>query len=173
MVTRQRKQEIVAELVEKLGNANGMYFVNIKGMKVTDSERFRNKLKEKSVFFRVAKNTLLNRAIKELGVDGIPEDQYVGENAVAVAYDDALAPAKIIKEFFDKNKMPEFKGALVEGQYFPASQLNELAALPSKPDMIASIIGSLNAPISGIVGSINAVMRDLANVIEEVAKKQA
>lgn len=173
MVTRQRKQEIVAALVEKLKDANGLYFVDVKGMKVSEINRLRNALKPKGVSISVVKNTLLCKAVEEVGISGIPEEQYVGETALAVTYDDALAPAKIIKESVDKNKMPEFKGALVEGQYFAASQLKELAALPSKPDMIASIIGSLNAPVSGIVGSINAVMRDLASVIEEAAKKRA
>ncbi|HMT11854.1 MAG TPA: 50S ribosomal protein L10, partial [Ignavibacteria bacterium] len=62
--------------------------------------------------------------------------------------------------------------ALVENVAYEGKQLNELASLQSKPELIAAIVGSLNAPISGIVGSINAVIRDLASLIEEVGKKQ-
>jgi large subunit ribosomal protein L10 len=62
---------------------------------------------------------------------------------------------------------------LLEGQYFDGTKLKELAALPGKKEMMSAIVGSLHAPISGIVGSINAVMRDLASIIEEVAKKKA
>ena len=65
------------------------------------------------------------------------------------------------------------KAAVIEGVFYDGSQLKAVAALLSKPEVMAAIIGSLESPISGIVGSINAVMRDAASLIEEVAKKQA
>jgi large subunit ribosomal protein L10 len=74
----------------------------------------------------------------------------------------------------DKGAKPKLKVALIENVTYDKSKLNELASLPTKPEIISSIIGSLHAPISGIVNSINAVIRDLASIIEEVAKtKQA
>jgi large subunit ribosomal protein L10 len=74
---------------------------------------------------------------------------------------------------FDKSQKPRLKAAVIEGVFYDGSQLKTIAALPSKPDIISGIIGSLHSPISGIVGSINAVMRDVAYLVEEVAKKQA
>jgi large subunit ribosomal protein L10 len=68
--------------------------------------------------------------------------------------------------------IPKLSFAVIEGELFEGSRLSELAAMPSRKDMIASIMGALNAPASGIVGAINAVMRDLASVIEEVAKSK-
>lgn len=174
MVTRKRKQEIVAELTETLSKANCMYFLDFAGMTVLDAYNFRNLLREKSLDYKVAKNTLIIRALNELeGVD-IPEDIFVGQTGIAIGYDDPVAPAKVIKEFSDKGDKPKFKGAYLEGQvYKGAEQLKVLASLPTKKDMYASIVGSLSAPQSGMVGTINALMRDIASLVEEVAKSKA
>ena len=94
------------------------------------------------------------------------------QTAIAFGYEDAVAPGKVIKKIYDKIDKPKFKGAVIEGQFFGENDLKKVASLPSREDMIAAIVGSLNAPASGIVGSISAVIRDLASVIDEVAKKQ-
>lgn len=171
MVTIQQKKEAVASLVEKLGRAQGYYLIGFETMTVEQTINFRRRLKEKGLEFVVAKNTSLKIAVKQAGVPEIPNEDYFGQSGFVFAYDDALAPAKIIKELFDKTEKPRLKAAIVEGQYFNGKQLNVLATLPSKPELIASILGSLNAPVSGIVGAINATMRDMISVIEEVAKK--
>jgi large subunit ribosomal protein L10 len=173
MITKQRKQEIVSELVEKFSKANGFYLVDFVGMKVVDSIRIRREFKKLSVDYRVAKNTLIQRALKDVGDYQIPLEIFTGQTAIIFAYDDPVTPAKTLKEQIDKFNKPIFKGAYIDGQFFDDKKLKTVASLPTKQDMMASIVGSLHAPISGIVGSINAVMRDLASVIEEVAKKQA
>ncbi len=172
MVTKDKKKEVVAELVELFRKTNGFYFIDFKSMPVKTMEILRNELKSKSVGLRVAKNTLIKLAFQQTDGIEMPVEKFTGQTALVLGYDDPLAPAKILKETIEKHKMPEFKGAIIEGQYFDGTTLKQLAAMPSKPEIIASILGSLNAPISGIVGSINAVMRDLASVIEEAAKKR-
>lgn len=173
MVTIKKKEEIVQALVEKFQKASGYYIVNFSGMTVADSIRVRRELKKQEVDYKVAKNTLIYRALKELNLENqIPESILKGPSAVVFGYDDPISPAKTIKEQFEKFQKPALKGAVIEGQYFDGSKLKELASLPNKQDMMAAIVGSLHAPISGIVGSINAVMRDVASLVEEVAKKQ-
>ena len=173
MITKQRKQEIVSELVEKFRNASGFYLVDFAGMKVSDSIRIRREFKKLSVDYRVAKNTLIQLAMKEVGEYQIPSEVFTGQTAIIFGYSDPVSPAKTLKEQIDKFTKPLFKGAYIDGQFFDDKQLKKIASLPTKQDMMASIVGSLHAPISGIVDSINVVMRDLASVIEEVAKKQA
>ena len=90
-----------------------------------------------------------------------------------MGYADPIAPAKIIREFSEKNNKLQLKAAVIEGQVFDGSQLKQISELPTREDIVAAILGSLNSPISGIVGSINAVMRDVASLVEEVAKKKA
>lgn len=176
MITKEKKHEIVAELKDKLQGVKGFYLVDFAGMTVAQSIKFRRQLKEKNIGFKVAKNTLINIALKESGVDfTIPDEKFAGASAIMVGYDDATAAAKILRDYLEKEKQekPALKAAVIEGQYFDGSQLKTVADLPTREDMIAAILGSLNAPASGIVGTINAVMRDVASLIEEVAKKKA
>lgn len=173
MITKQRKQLIVTDLAEKFSKSSGFYLVDFVGMNVADSIKIRRVFKKMNVDYRVAKNTLVLRALKEVGDYQLPSDIFTGQTAIIFSYDDPVSPAKTLKEIIDKSNKPVFKGAYIDGQFFDSKQLKTVASLPTKQDIMASIVGSLHAPISGIVGSINAVMRDLASVIEEVAKKQA
>ena len=136
---------------------------------------------EAKVDYKVVKNTLIKRALESAGEDGTVKfsqnlqalvDSLKGPTGVIFAYDDPVSPAKILKKHFDKLERPKLKVAVIENETYEGKRLNELASLLSKPQIIAAILGSLDAPISGIVGSINAVFRDLASVIEEVSKKQ-
>ena len=173
MKNLESKKQIVGELVDQLRNANGVYFINFEKMDVASVVNLRGLFHKENVSYKVAKNTLIWRALNEAGFEGLEESFLVGNTGLAFGSDDPLVPAKILKPILDKSDKPKFKGALVEGVFYGADQLKTLASLPSKSDLIAGIIGSLNSPISGIVGSINAVMRDLASVIEEAAKKRS
>lgn len=173
MITKQKKQEIVSNLIEKLNGVQGVYVLDFTGLTVFEAIKLRRAFKQINVKYVVAKNSLIKRALSENAGLSIPDKVFVGPSGLVLSYDDPVAPAKIIKDIFEKEKKPVLKGALLDGQFFDGSKLKELAALPGKLEMMASIVGSLHAPISGIVGSINAVMRDVAYLVEEVAKKKA
>ncbi|MFA7626741.1 MAG: 50S ribosomal protein L10 [Candidatus Kapaibacterium sp.] len=172
MITRERKQQIVEELVELLDQANGVYLVDFSAMTVAETYKFRKVIHEKNLTYKVAKNTLIDRAVEKVGKFSVPNESLVGQTGIVLSNDDPTAPAKVIKEFFEKGDKPKLKAAFIEGQYYPGSELKTIASLPSRTDLIAGILGSLNSPASGIVGAINAVMRDVASLVEEVAKKQ-
>lgn len=173
MITKELKQQTVTDLVERIRSASSLYFIDFTGMTVAQDQAFRNELRAKNVTIRVAKNTLILRALAEVGGYDIQDRQLFGQTAVVFGGSDPIAPAKVIRQFFEKGEKPKLKVAVVEGQMFNSSQLKEVSELPTREDMIAAIMSSLDSPISGIVGSINAVMRDVASLVEEVAKKQA
>lgn len=173
MVTKQKKEEVLAELTRKLRDTKGLYLVDYTGMTAAESVALRREFRSIGAEMKIAKNTLVRRALKEVGGFDIPDDQIVGQTALAMGYKDAIAPAKIIKRVVDKDKKLALKAAVIEGQVFAGNQLDTISTLPSREDLIAGILGSLQAPASGIVGAINAVMRDVASLIEEVAKKKA
>ncbi|MBI2794265.1 MAG: 50S ribosomal protein L10 [Ignavibacteria bacterium] len=173
MVTKDKKQEVITDLVGRIRRASSLYFVDFVGMSVAEDQAFRQVLREKGVGIKVAKNTLILRALAEVGGYEIEEKKLFGQTAMVFGAQDAIAPAKIIRQFFDKGEKPKLKLAVVEGQVFDGSQLKAVSELPTREDMISAIIGSIHAPISGIHGSINAVMRDVVMLIEEVAKKAA
>lgn len=172
MVTKQKKEQIIAELVEKLKNATGVYVVDFTTMTVAETNKFRGLVRENGLVYKVAKNTLLKRAFAEVGGINIPDANMFGQSGLVLCYDDPTVAAKVIKDVSEKSAKPRLKAAVLDGQFFDGSELKTLASLPSKADMIAGIIGSIAAPASGIVGAINAVMRDLASIIEEVAKSK-
>ncbi|HPD33926.1 MAG TPA: 50S ribosomal protein L10, partial [Candidatus Kapabacteria bacterium] len=104
--------------------------------------------------------------------ENIDDSFLSGNTSIALAYDDPLVPAKILKQILDKEEKPKFKAAIVEKVFYDKNQLNILGTLPSKKELISGIIGSISSPISGVAGAINSIFRDLASIIEEVAKKQ-
>lgn len=171
MVTLEQKKKIVDELVEKFQRASGVYFLNFEKMTVAQTNNFRIAIKEMKLEYKVAKNTLLRKAMDEVEGVNFPKELMFGQTGVVFAYDDPTVPAKIIEKFIKENEKPVFKGASLDGQVFDGTQLKTVAALPSKEDMYAGIVGSIGAPASGIVGSIAAVIRDIASMIEEVGKK--
>jgi large subunit ribosomal protein L10 len=176
-MNKQDKEQSVLEIKEKLDKASSIYLTDFSGLTVAETNELRDEFFNANVDYKVLKNTLVKKALSqsENKFSAQAEDlaAYLkGPTGVVFSYDDPVAPAKIIKKFFDKGEKPKLKVALVESQVYASKQLNELASLPSKPEIISAIIGSLHSPISGIVGSLNAVIRDLASIIEEVAKKQ-
>ncbi|MGE5480325.1 MAG: 50S ribosomal protein L10 [Chloroflexota bacterium] len=172
MITKKQKTEIVADLVARLERSSAIYLLDFSSMNVEDTIAMRRAFKKEGIDYKVAKNTLIDLAMKQVGGYTIPEDKLFGATGIAFGADDPVTPARIIKKISEKTERPKLKAASLEGQYFDGSQLKTIAALPSRADLVAGILGSLNAPISGIVGAINAVMRDVASLVEEVAKKQ-
>ena len=177
-MTKQDKEQEVLELQEKLDKASSIYFTDFTGLTVEETNEFRNDLYNAKIDYKVFKNTLIKKALdggkNEFSKQGeILTNHLKGPTGVIFAYDDPVSPAKIIKKFFDKSQKPKLKVAIVENVSYESSKLNTLASFPTKPEIIASIVGSLHAPISGIVNLINAVLRDLASVIEEAAKKNS
>ena len=175
-MTKEQKKAVVQELSEMFEGVAGLYSIDFTGLNVADTINLRREFKNAGIGYRVAKNTLIKRALsekEEYGDDVL--ERLVGQTGVAVGYDDPAAPARILKKFIEDRKAetPKLNFAVIEGTIYNGDQLKQVAAMPSRQDIIASIIGSLQAPVSGIVGSINSVMRDLASLIEEVAKKQA
>lgn len=172
-MNRSDKEAIVAEVAERAARATAMYFADFTGLTVEEATQLRSEFRKAGVEYRVVKNTLAKKALEQVtGYDRVFE-KLVGPTGIAFSYDDAVAPARIIKKFSDKSGKLKLKAAVLEKQVFDGSQLDELSKLPTRAELMAGIIGTIHAPISGIVGAIGAVMRDLVNVIDAIEKKKA
>jgi large subunit ribosomal protein L10 len=170
---RSEKEAIIAEVVEKAARAVAMYFADFSKLTVAEETELRREFRKSGVEYNVVKNTLARKALQQLtGYDRV-YDKLVGPTGIAFSYDDPSAPAKIIKKYSEKLGKFKLKAAVIEKQVYDATRLNELANMPSRKDMIAAILGSLQAPASGIVGAINAVARDLVYVLDAIEKKKA
>lgn len=172
-MTKNKKEELVAEVTKLLQSASGVYSIDFTGLTVAEAIRLRREFRKEGVVYKVAKNTLVKRAMKDVGGYDDVLARFTGQTGIAIGYDDPAAPARVLSTFIDpKLGIPKLNFALIEKDFVDGSKLKELAAMPTRKEMLGSIVGALNSPASGLVGVLNAVMRDLTSVIEEVAKKK-
>ncbi len=158
--TLKLKQEQVAQYVEKVGKAKSFVLVDYRGLNVAEDTAMRNDLRKANVEYKVIKNRLVLRALNEAGYTGF-DKVLEGPTAMAISYDDAVAPAKIIADNVKKTNKIAIKGGVVEGQTMDVAGINKVAAIPAKPVLIAQLLGMLQTPIRG-----------LAVALSEIAKKQ-
>ena len=170
---RSEKEVIIAEVEQKVLRAKALYFADFTGITVEQVDELRREFRKLNIDYRVVKNTLARKALERAtGYDAV-YDKLVGHTAIAFGYDDPVAPARIIKKFQEKNDKLAVKVCVLEKQIFDGKRLGEIAKLPSRNEVIAGILGSIQSPIAGVVGAINAVMRDLVSVIDAIEKKKA
>jgi len=170
---RSEKEQIVAEVMEVAGRASGMFFTDFSGLTVEQATELRREFRKSGVEYRVAKNTLIRKALESVtGYDKV-YGNLAGPTGVAFAFDDAVAPAKIIKKFSDKHGKLTLKVCVIEKQVYEGARLDELAKLPTRKDLMSGILGVIQLPLAGVPTVLNAVMRDLVSVIDEVGKKKA
>jgi large subunit ribosomal protein L10 len=172
-MNKNEKTEVISVVKGMIKNSSAVYLTDYTGIKVSDIGAIRNDFRKEGVKYKVIKNTLFKRAIDETGKYSKLADHLTGMTGYAFASSNPVAPAKIIKKYFDEKQKLALKACYIEDQFFLGDQLNVLASLPSKKEIVAGILGCLNAPITGVAGVINAVMRDLASVIDEISKKKA
>ncbi len=168
---RDEKEQVVAEVAELISNSSSLFFADFAGMTVADSNDLRREFQKNGVKYRVVKNTLIKKAMKSTAADEGAFKYLVGQTGIAFGSDDPVTPARVLKKFFDKIQKPSTKAFVIDKQVFEGKRLNEFATMPTKPEMIAGILGSLQSPISGIARSVSAIMRDLVAVLDAVEKK--
>ena len=167
----EEKKRMVAELVEKLKNAAGGVLVDYLGINVEQDTKLRVELREAGVEYFVFKNTLTRLAVKECGLESLLP---VLENmtAIAISAKDPVAPAKILTAYADKIETFNIKAGFVEGAAIDAANVSRLATLPSKEQLIAQVLGSLQSPISGLVNVLNGNLRGLARALQAIHDKK-
>ncbi len=168
----EQKKAIVADLAEKLKNSCAGVIVNYKGINVSDDTKLRKELREAGVEYFVVKNTLLQRAANEAGLEGL-DPVLEGTTAIAISHDDHVAAARILCGFAEKNEFFNAKAGFVEGKVISEAEVNDLAKLPTKEVLVAKALGGLNAPISGFVTVLNGTIRGLVVALNAIAEKQS
>ena len=170
------KQAVVAQLKEQLESAKGVVLTSYKGLTVAQDTELRRELREAGVSYHVVKNTMLRIAAKEAGIEGI-EEHLEGTTAFAFSTEDAVAPAKVICGFIKKNKLEDaevltVKVGMVEGKVIGVDEVKALAALPSREELIAKLLGSMNAPISNTVNVLQGVIRNAGYVLDAIRSQK-
>ena len=154
----QAKKEAVAELVEKLKNAQSGVLVDYIGINVADDTKLRRDLREAGVEYMVVKNSILRFAAEEAGYEGL-SSYLSGSTAIALSGDDAIAPAKILGKFAENsNGKFSIKGGFMEGNIMTDKEVIELSKLPSKEGLLTALVCALISPIRGIAVALNGIV---------------
>lgn len=176
--TKEQKRDIIHALSEKIDNSKSVVFAQFEALKVKDNEELRKTLKAEDSEYYVAKKTLFDIAFSKKKIEGLNPKEFEGKVAAVFGYSDEVAPAKIVDKFrkgIDKETETkvEFLGGILEGRFISAEEVVSLAQLPSRDELYAKMVGSLNAPVSGFVNALAGNLRNLVYVLKAIEEKKA
>ena len=162
----------VEELSNSFEKAKAIYFTEYHGLNVDQITRLRSMFFEENIEFKVAKNTLIKIALKSAKINDL-DKLLSGSTAIAIAYDEPVSPAKVIKKFNENSELPRVKGILFEGEYFEGAQYKKFADLPNKEELVSKFAMMLNSPMSKFASTINAPMQNLAGVLHKLKQSKS
>ncbi|MBS5802053.1 MAG: 50S ribosomal protein L10 [Brachyspira sp.] len=172
MSTKAFKSEKIDAMKAKFEKAQVAVVTEYKGYTVEEITNLRRNLQKEGGDYTVTKNTLAKIAIKGTEFEALA-DLCKGPVAIAFGFEDQVSPAKIVSKFIKDSKKGEILGAVLDGKVLSVEETKALANLPSKEELYAKMLGSINSPASGIVGSINAVMASLTRAVAAVRDQKA
>lgn len=170
--TRAIKEKIVQELMTSLAEAESVYVTDLTGLNVEKVTLLRRQLRAESVECKVVKNTLTRFAVLNAGLPDL--GAYLEGPTALVISKDPIAPARVLVDFGKQNDdRPRIKGGLLTGSVIAAEQVQELAKLPSREELIARAIGGIAAPLSGLVFSLSGILGNLVRVLSAVSSQKS
>ena len=160
----EAKQQITEDLHDRFARSAIIVLTDYKGLDVTSINDLRRKLREANIEYQVVKNTLLVRAAEDTEV-ALIKDHFKGPSAIAISYDDPVAPAKVLTQFAKDNNKLEIKVGVLNGKVLDAQAIKALALLPSREVMLAQLLATLNAVPTSFVRVLAEVPRSMLNVL--------
>ena len=151
-----KKAQQVSEVAEQFKNATSVVVVDYLGITVEQATNLRTELRNAGVQFAVVKNSILSRAAKEAGLEGM-DDSFKGPSAVAFSNDDVIAPAKILADFAKKVEALEIKAGVIEGKVSSKEEIEALAKLPNREGLLSMLLSVLQAPVRNTALAFKAV----------------
>lgn len=156
----KQKQIIIDEIKDKFERAESAVVIDYMGITVAEADEMRKKLREAEVDYTVYKNTLVKRAIEGTKYEALGEI-LEGPSGFAFSYDDATAPARVLNDARKAYKKMEFKGGIIEGEYFDKENIEKIAAIPSRDTLISKFMGSIQSPVA-----------NFARVVAQIAEQK-
>ena len=159
MAKVELKKPVVEEISELLNGAATAVVVDYRGLTVAEDTELRKQLREAGVVYKVYKNTMINFAIKDTEFADLAQ-HLEGPTAIAVCKDDATAAARVLAKFAKTAEALEIKGGVVDGVYYDAAGVGQIASIPSREVLLSKLLGSMQSPIT-----------NFARVIKQIAEK--
>ena len=167
--TKVQKSELINELTDRLSRAKAAVFVNYEKLPVKEVDQLRQTVRGVDGEYIVVKKTLLQRALTAAEYQGVVTDNFVGNVAVGLAYSDHVAIPKAFAEFVKKHaEQMAILGGALDHAFVDTLAIKHLATLPSREELLAKMVGSLQAPISGLVNVLAGNLRGLVNALNAI-----
>lgn len=167
------KKVVVEEIASKMREAKSFVLFDYVGINVEEATQMRKSFRENGVDCKVYKNTLIKLAAKECGYDERVINVLSGSTAIAFGMNDPVAPAKIAAKYVDEFKKMELKAGVVDGEFYDKAMVEKLATIPSKEELIAKMLGSMMAPLSGLARVLNAIAENKGGAGEAATEAAA
>ena len=171
-VTRADKEAELQGLETAFQGSDSAILVDYKGLNVPQVTELRRQLRAAKASYKVVKNTIARRALKGTSFEPL-EKFFEGTTAIAFTSTDPVALAKTLTTFGKTAPTLQIKAAVVQGRSVKPAEIADLAALPTKPELYAKLLGTLNAPLVQLVTVLSAVPRGLVNVLAAAEKKRS
>ncbi len=169
-----RKELQISELREIMASSKGAVLTDYRGLTVAEITNLRRKLRDQNAEYHIVKNTLFKIALGDQLTPGL-EELLVGPTAIAFFKDEFTAPTKTVLDFVRDSKKQEVlvKGGFFEGKLYNPEQVTAISKLPSREQLIANVVGSINAPISEFVGTLDGILSSFVRTIQAIADQKA
>ncbi|HEX4948920.1 MAG TPA: 50S ribosomal protein L10 [Blastocatellia bacterium] len=172
MKTKAQKQEDVELLKNEFANSNHAFVVQYQGIAVEKDWELRKQAREANFNYRVVKNTLAQIAVEGTPLESL-KDQFIGPTAIAYNENDPVTIAKVLSKFAKENPKFTFKAGVVEGRAIAVNEIEAVASMPSKEELISKIMFLINSGAQRMAVALNGVSRNLAVVMSEIAKQKS
>ena len=169
---RTAKAEIIGGLAARLKGSPNLYVTDFTGLPVKHMTELRRRLRKAGVEYVVVKNTLADRAMKELSVAGL-DGSLAGPTGIVFAGRDPVAAAKVLSDFQKEHEKLTVKAGLVDGRSVSPAEVKRLAALPSKEQLLAQLGGAFQAPLQGLLGVMNGLLSQWVVALEALRSQRA
>jgi len=170
--TRTQKEESVKSLTDKLTRAKSVVFANFAGLKAKDIQKLREAAWKEDIDYKVVKKTLLRLALKEAGMEGIDPKKIVGNIGMATGFTDEVAAPRSLVGFAKDHEALKILGGILDKKLMDAAGIKALASLPSKIELLAKLVGTIQAPISGFVNVLAGNLRGLVQVLNAIKESK-
>lgn len=166
--SKQQKELTLADLTGQLASAKSVVFADFRGLTVKEATEFRNKARKEDVRVLVAKKTLMRLAFEKAGYEGIDPSKLDGALVMVTGMSDEVAPAKLAADFSKEHENLKIVAGVLERKHVDAAAIKALAKLPGKQELLAKLVGTINAPVSGLVNVLAGNLRGLVNVVNAI-----
>lgn len=168
-LTKKQKEKIIGDLKDKIARQKAMVFATISGVKVKDLSRLRKEMKSQNCELKVAKKTLISLVLKDNKIEMSPQ-RLKGEVAIGFGYNDEIQPFKVLYNFSKENQNFKILGGFMGKEFVETAEAIALAQLPAKDQLLAQLVGSLAAPLSGIINVFQGNLRSLVYILCQLSK---